>query len=188
MGSTSPLRIDKDDCALMVVDIQDRLLPAIHEHERLIAQSARLIQGARLLGVPIVWTEQYRQGLGPSNAAIIEAIGEAASPLEKMTFGCLDDDGVRAEVERLARPTLILCGIEAHICVAQTALRGLEMGHRVAVAEDAVSSRRAADREVGLARMRQAGAIPANVEMLLMEWMRVAGTETFRRMLPLLKG
>jgi nicotinamidase-related amidase len=180
-------RLDKDNCALVVVDIQERLMPQIHEHARVNAQSAKLIQGANILDIPIIWTEQYRKGLGGTTPEVIAAIGDAAEPMEKMTFGCLDDDTVRDRVASLGRKTLVLCGIEAHICVAQTALRAMDDGYQVVLVEDAVSSRRARDCETGIARLRQAGVVPATVEMLFMEWMQVAGTTTFKKMLPLLK-
>ncbi len=188
MSQNASHRIRKEDCALMVVDLQDRLLPAIHEHERVSAQAVKLIEGAKIIGVPIVWTEQYKKGLGDSSPEIKRAIGDAAKPLEKMTFGCLDDDGIKKQVNNLGRKTLVLCGIEAHVCVLQTALRALDDGMKVVLAEDAVSSRKASDCSAGIARMYREGVIPATVEMLLMEWMQVAGTETFKKVLPLLKS
>ncbi len=178
----------KDDCLLMVVDIQERLLPSIHDHERVNRQAVKLIEGAKLLGVPIVWTEQYKKGLGESSPEIREAIGDAARPLEKMSFGCLADEAIAAEVRGLNRKVAILCGIETHICVMQTAFGALDTGLTVAIAEDAVSSRRPSDHETGIARMRAAGVVPATVEMLFMEWMGIAGTETFKKILPLLKN
>jgi len=162
-------------------------MPTIDERERVVRRCVRLIRGARILGVPILWTEQYRKGLGPTVPEIVEAIGDAAAPMEKMHFGCLDDEAVRGRVEATRRRTLALCGIEAHVCIMNTALRALEDGMRVAVAEDAVGSRRASDRETALRRMTQAGVIPATVEMLLMEWMRESGTPRFKKVLPLLK-
>lgn len=187
MSQDGMRHLNKDDCLLMVVDIQERLLPSIHDHERVNSQAVKLIQGAKILGVPIVWTEQYKKGLGESSPEIREAIGDAAQPLEKMTFGCLADEGIAAEVKRQNKKAAILCGIETHICVMQTAFSALDSGLTVAIAEDAVSSRRPNDHETGIARMRGAGVVPATVEMLFMEWMGVAGTDTFKKILPLLK-
>ncbi len=180
-------RIEKDDCAVLVVDIQERLLPAIHEGSRMSAQSVRLIQGARVIGVPILWTEQYKKGLGDTTPEIKSAIGDAATPLEKMAFGCLDDENVKKQFSDLKRGTLVLCGIEAHVCVLQTAMRALDEGIRVVLAEDAVSSRKPTDCAAGIARMYHEGVVPATVEMLLMEWMKIAGTETFKKILPIIK-
>lgn len=188
MSESTMRHLKKEDCLLMVVDIQERLLPSIHDHERVSRQSVKLIEGAKILGVPIVWTEQYKKGLGESTPEIREAIGTAAKPLEKLSFGCLSDEGIAAEVRRQNRKAVILCGIETHICVMQTAFSALDRGLTVALAEDAVSSRRPADHETGVARMRAAGVVPATVEMLFMEWMQVAGTDTFKRILPLLKS
>jgi nicotinamidase-related amidase len=180
-------RIEAQDSVLMVVDIQERLLPAIHDNERVRTQATKLIQGAKILGVPIVWTEQYKRGLGETSPEIKEAIGDAAEPLEKMTFGCLDDEKVKQQFDRLNRKTLVLCGIEAHVCVTQTAMRGLDDGLKVVLAEDAVSSRKSSDCEAGIRRMYREGVVPATVEMLLMEWTKIAGTETFKKILPIIK-
>lgn len=187
MGSGSSNRLTRDDTTLLVVDVQARLMPQIHESERVNAQCVKLIEGAKVLGIPIVWTEQYKKGLGDSTAEIIAAVGDAARPMEKLEFGCLDNAAVLEAVKALGRPNLVLCGIEAHICVTQTALRGLEEGLNIVVAEDAVSSRRERDAEIGIARMRKAGAVPANVEMLLMEWLGAAGTPEFKQILPIIK-
>jgi nicotinamidase-related amidase len=187
VADSHPLRLDPDATLLLVIDIQERLMPQIHERERVDAQCSKLIRGAKVLGIPIVWTEQYRKGLGPSTDAVIEAVGDATEPMEKMAFGSLDDDAVRSKVVALGRKNLVLCGIEAHICVTQTALRGIEEGYNVVLAEDAVSSRRAGDCETGIARMRNAGVVPANVEMLFMEWLKVAGTDRFKQILPIIK-
>lgn len=188
MSSEHSRRIDVQECAILVIDMQERLLPAMHDPEGCSAQCVKLIQGAKTLGVPILWTEQYRKGLGPTVPEIAEAIGDAASPMEKMCFGCLDNESIRSSVEKLGRSHLVLCGIESHVCVLQTALHAMELGLKPVLAEDAVSSRRATDRAAGIARLYQAGVIPGTVEMLLMEWLRVAGTDTFKKMLPLFKS
>lgn len=180
-------RLVREDCMLVVVDVQDRLLPAIHEGARVVAESRKLILGARALGVPILWSEQYRKGLGGTNEAIVEAIGDAAEPMEKMTFGCLADDAQRAAVEATGRRTLVLCGMEAHVCVMQTAVHALDLGMRVVLPRDAVGSRRASDAEAGIARMERSGVVPATVESLLMEWTGRAGTDEFKKILAIIK-
>ena len=180
-------RLKPEECVLMVVDVQERLLPQIHEHDHVNAQCAKLARGASVLGVPIIWTEQYKKGLGETTPEIRAAIGDGAQSFEKMSFGCLADPKIHDEVKRIGRRKIILCGIEAHICVAQTALQAMDEGYDVALAEDAVSSRRPSDCETGIARMRQAGVIPATVEMLLMEWLGEAGTPQFKQILPLIK-
>ena len=181
-------RLSVQNALLMVVDLQDRLLPTIHDNQAILGRSGIMIQAARILGIPIVWTEQYRRGLGPTNPAIAEAIGDAAVPMEKMAFGCLGDAAIAEAVRTSGRAQLILVGIETHVCIMQTALAALEDGLQVFLAEDAISSRRASDRETALRRMVQAGAIPASVEMLIMESLVVAGGEKFKAILPLLKA
>jgi nicotinamidase-related amidase len=180
-------RFDPSNALLLVVDLQEKLLPAIDGGERVVGRCATMIRAARLIGIPIVWTEQYRKGLGGTVAAIVEAIGEAAAPMEKMTFGCLSCEAVREAVRLDGRKQIVLVGIEAHVCVLQTALEAIEGGWRVFAAEDAVGSRRASDRETALRRMTQAGVVPATVEMLLMEGLREAGTAEFKSALSLLK-
>ena len=183
-----PVKLNPNDALLMVVDFQERLLPAIHGREDIVRRTVVMIKAARILGLPIIWTEQYRKGLGSTDAAIVDAIGDAAEPIEKLAFSGLGDENVAATVKALGRSQLILCGIEAHVCILQTALRGLELGWEVFLAEDAIGSRRPSDRETGLRRLMQAGAVPATVEMLIMEALGVAGGEKFKAILPLLKG
>jgi nicotinamidase-related amidase len=184
------IQFKPDQAILMVVDMQEKLLPLIHDWERVVARATVLIRAARLLGLPIVWTEQYRKGLGPSVPEIAEAIGDAAQPREKLAFGCLGDEaicGVAAQYAQAGRRQMVLCGIETHVCILQTALKGIEDGYTIFLAEDALGSRRAGDRESALRRLAQAGAVPASVEMLIMEALGVAGGEKFKAILPLLR-
>lgn len=181
------IRLDSQQALLMVVDPQVRLLPQIDRAERVVERSRILIEAAKILDIPIVWTEQYRKGLGETDPVIVEAIGDAAQPLEKLAFGCFGDETIARAVEAAGRRQLILCGIETHVCVLQTALAALDRDYDVFLAEDAISSRRASDRDTALRRMAQAGAVPASVEMLIMESLVVAGTPQFKASLPLLK-
>lgn len=182
-----PIQLNPDQSLLMVVDLQERLLPLIDRREAVLKRAAALIRATRILGWPIVWTEQYRKGLGATDPSIVEAIGEAAQPLEKVAFGCLDDAAIAETVRAAGRSQLILCGIETHVCILQTTLRALDNDREVFLAEDAIGSRRPTDRETALRRLTQAGAVPATVEMLIMEGLRVAGGEKFKAILPLLK-
>ncbi len=187
-----PIQLDLQQALLLVVDLQERLLPAIDEKERVLKRSAVLIKAARILGMPIIWSEQYKKGLGNTDPAICAALGAGADcacplPLEKMAFGCLGDPAILQAVNESGRKQLILIGIETHVCILQTALKGLELGFDVFLAEDAIGSRRASDRQTALCRMRQAGCVPASVEMLIMESLRVAGGDKFKVILPLLK-
>lgn len=185
-----PIQLDPGRALLVVVDLQERLLPAIAESGRVVTRSVVLIRAARALGIPLLWTEQYKKGLGETVPEVVEAIGDAARPMEKVAFGCLGDAGfaqAASEQQKAGRGQMILVGIETHVCVLQTALKALAEGWTVYLAEDALGSRRASDRETALRRLTQAGAVPATVEMLIMEALGVAQGEKFKAILPLLK-
>jgi nicotinamidase-related amidase len=182
-----PIQLDPAQALLVVVDLQERLLPAIDENERVVKRSLVLIQAAKVLGIPILWTEQYKKGLGETVAPVREAIGDAARPMEKTAFGCLSDKAIAEAAGATGRRQMILAGVEAHVCVMQTALRALTEGWTVFLAEDAVGSRRPSDRETGIRRMTQAGCVPATTEMLIMEALGCGQGERFKAVLPLVK-
>lgn len=171
---------------LLVVDVQEKLVQAMSQPAPLIASIARLIDGANLMGLPVLVTEQYRKGLGDTVAPIAQRIGSAICREEKLKFSaCIEP--VRAAMMERQIHRLIVCGIEAHVCVLQTCLDLLDAGCVTAVAVDAIDSRRPADREAALLRMAQAGVVPVTVESVLLELVHEAGTELFKRMLPLIK-
>ena len=170
----------------MVVDIQDRFLPVIHEMQRVIQNSLRLINGAIILSVPILATEQYRKGLGATLPEIASAIPNFA-PMEKNTFSCCDTPGFVEALRAKGVQDVILCGIEAHVCVCQTSLGLLEAGFRPFVVADAISSRTPENHRFAIERMRDAGAVIVSTEMILFELLECAGTDEFRQMLKLVK-
>jgi len=170
---------------LVVVDMQVKLLPAIHERERVVRECRRLVEGAKSLGVPILWAEQNPRGLGPTEPALAAAI--PGRPLAKTTFSCLGDAEFRRRLSELSRRQAILCGIEAHVCVSQTALDLLEQGYAVHVAADAVSSRTPENRQIGLDRVRSGGGVITSVEMCLFEMLGGAEGPAFREVLALVK-
>ena len=172
--------------ALLVVDVQEKLLPHIHEHERVLAQVCRLVDGAGLLRLPVLVTEQYRKGLGPTVDELASRLESPAVRCEKMTFSAAVD-AVRQCLETVQARSVVLCGIESHVCVLQTALDLMDSGLVVGVAADAIGSRRPADHDPALRRMVQAGAIPTTVESLLMELVCEAGTPLFKSILPLIR-
>ncbi len=183
MGHTTGLMLNPEDCVLAVVDVQERLLPHIHEGDHVVENIVKLTRFAKIVGLPILWAEQEK--LGATAAAIREELA-GQEPFGKAQFGCLGCDGFREKLASLGRNTLVLCGIEAHICVAQTALQALPQ-YRVHVVADAVGSRAPENREIALERLRQAGAVVTCVEMFFYEMLQRAGTETFRAVLPLVK-
>jgi nicotinamidase-related amidase len=178
--------IELEKTALAVIDFQDKLLPKIPVADAIIAQTVKLIKFARELAIPILWTEQYRNGLGPTNPAIAQELVNVPA-LEKMSFSCVGDAAIADTLKRMGRSQLLLTGVEAHICVMQTALQALEKGYGVFVPRDAVASRAKSEYKAGLARMQRAGAELVTTEMVMFELLRVAGTPEFKKALPLLK-
>jgi nicotinamidase-related amidase len=179
-------RIARPKAGLVVVDIQEKLLPAIHENQRVIANTVRLIKGATIMGLPIFVTEQYPVGLGPTVPEVAAAVPGFA-PLEKLAFSSCGAEGFIAALEAKGVSDVILCGIEAHVCVTQTCLDLLDRGFRPFVAADAISSRTPENHRIAVERMRDAGAVIVSTEMILFELLGRAGTEEFKQVLPLVK-
>ena len=175
-------------CALAVVDIQERLLPPIFEKERMVRNSQLLIRLARILDLPVLLSTQYSKGLGSTISEIASLLPDA-TPLEKNEFGCFNNEAYCARVKSLPgdRNTLLLCGMESHICVMQTALGALSSGYIVHVAADAVSSRTELNWKIGLDRMRAAGAVISSTEMMIYELLRTSSGPAFKEMLKYLK-
>ena len=180
------LRLTRAKAGLVIVDVQERLLPAIFEHQRVVQNAVRLIQGAAILQVPIFATEQYRKGLGPTVPEVAAAIPGFA-PMDKLAFSACGAAGFIPAFKKKKVSEAILCGIEAHVCVSQTCLDLLDKGLRVFVAADAVSSRTPENYRVGLDRMRAAGAVIVSTEMVLFELLEQAGSAEFKQILSLVK-
>lgn len=211
------------ECALIVIDIQEKLLPPIFEKDRLLRNAQLLIRLANILEIPIVATTQYAKGLGNTVAEIRDLLPSAA--IDKNAFSCFGSDAFCAAMRNLAVPhsrasdagvphsgvpdargvraagwqvspglgevgkrnTVLLCGMESHICVTQTALGALREGYLVHVASDAVSSRTKWNWKVGLDRVRAAGAVISSTEMMIYELLQESGTEAFKEMLQFLR-
>jgi nicotinamidase-related amidase len=172
--------------ALLVVDIQARLAPAVAGAERVIARSRLLIEAAGRLGVPIVVSEQYPRGLGATDERL-GPLPRQAAVIAKDTFSCAREPRLRSTLEALGRSQVVLCGMEAHVCVLQTALDLREAGLDVFVVADAVGSRTEASRGLGLERLRDRGIDIVDSEMVLFEWLERAGTDEFRELSRLIK-
>ena len=178
-----------DHCALVVVDIQERLLPPIFNKDSLVKNAQLLIRLAKILSMPILLSTQYKKGLGdtvPDVATLLDDV----RPIDKLEFSCFGSDHFRAAVKSLPgqRNTVLICGMEAHICVMQTALGALNDGYLVHVAADAVGSRAESNWKIGIDRMRAAGAVISSTEMMMYELLRCSGTSQFKELLPYLKG
>jgi nicotinamidase-related amidase len=179
--------LDRNRSALVVIDVQEKLFPHIHEHERLLARIDLLISAAKLMNVPVIVTEQYPKGLGRTIGEIRQLLPEV-QPLTKMDFSCAPAPGFRELVSSLNRDQLVLAGIEAHICVAQSALDLSSLGQKVIVVADATSSRRPMDAQVAWRRMEQSGLTVSTAEAVVFEWLRRAGTDEFKALQPKLKS
>ena len=181
--------LDAEHTALVVVDIQEKLLPPIHEKERLIRNAQLLLRLASIQKIPVLATTQYAKGLGATVPEISALFPAGTSPIDKLEFGCFNSgpfcEGVR-KLER-ERDVLLVCGMETHICVTQTVLGALQEGYAVHVASDACGSRAESNWRVGLERMRDAGAVISSTEMAIYELLRGSGTTQFKEMLQYLK-
>jgi nicotinamidase-related amidase len=181
--------LEADRCALVVIDIQEKLLPPIFHQEELIKNAQLLIRAAGILRIPTLVSTQYAKGLGATVPAIASLLA-GTEAVDKTMFSCFGSDAFCALLKRLPgqRNTLLLCGMESHICVTQTTLAGLREGYLVHVASDAVSSRTEWNWKIGLERMRAAGAVISSTEMMIYELMRSSSSAAFKEMLPHLKG
>lgn len=179
-------RIVRAKAALAVIDIQERLLPSIFEGERVVRNTVRLIKGARALGIPVLVTEQYKKGLGATTGAVAAEIADLPR-MEKIAFSACGAAGFEKALKKKKISDVILCGIEAHVCVSQTCLDLLDKRFRVFVVVDAMSSRTTDNHFIAVERMRDAGGVVASTEMVLFELLEKAGTEEFKQILALVK-
>jgi nicotinamidase-related amidase len=179
-------RIVRAKAALVVIDIQERLLPSIFESDRVVNNTLRLIKGARILGIPVLVTEQYKKGLGATTPAIAAEI-TGFSQIEKVAFSACGAAGFEKTLKTKKVSDVILCGIEAHVCVSQTCLDLLDQGFRVFLVVDAMSSRTTENHFIAVERMRDAGGVVVSTEMALFELLEKAGTEEFKQILALVK-
>jgi nicotinamidase-related amidase len=170
------MRLSATASALCVIDVQERLVPAMADGPAAVARCRRLAEAARLVGVPILATEQYRRGLG---ATVPELAPLLPAPLEKLSFSCCGAEGFRAAIPA-GVGQIVLCGLETHVCVAQTALDLLAEGYAVFLSVDAIASRHAIDRDTALRRLEAAGAIPTTSEAILFEWCASAAHPQFQ--------
>lgn len=172
-----PGRLDPERATLIVVDVQEAFRKAVPEFESVARASSALVRGAGAVGIPVVVTEQYPQGLGDTVPEVAEHLPEGSEPLEKVVFSAAEADGF----DLGGRDQALVCGIETHVCVNQTVIDLLGSGTEVHVAEDAVGSRFADDKRIGLQKMDRAGAALTSVETALFELVRRAGTEEFKQ-------
>ncbi len=176
------MRIEREHAAAIVVDYQEKLVPVMHEKEQLIHNSQILLKGLKILDIPMYITQQYTKGLGTSIKEITDAAEDTAYT-DKLSFTAFDC--VKDKIS--AKKYIIVCGIEAHICVLQTVIDLREAGFLPVLVADCISSRKEADKQVALERARQEGAIVTTYESLLFELLKVAGTETSKKIQKLIR-
>lgn len=179
-------RLHREDAILVVVDYQERLMPAMKNRDDIEEAAIKLIKGCRILEIPVLVTQQYTKGLGPTVEPIREALG-AFSPIEKTAFSVMGAPAFAAALAATGRKSVILAGIEAHVCVLQSALDLLEAGYHVFLAIDTVSSRSNTDKKYAQRRISDAGAVGSTVESLLFELLVDARAPGFKEISALVK-
>ncbi|OZG72149.1 hydrolase [Hahella sp. CCB-MM4] len=173
--------LNAEDCVLVLVDIQGKLAQLMTERESLFKQLSRLVQGALLFELPVIWMEQVPDKLGPTIAEVAEHLPHL-QPIPKTSFGCYGEPAFVEALQETGKKTVLLAGIESHVCVYQSCIALLQNGYQVVTINDAISSRSALNRQLGLDKMKDAGAVPSCVEMALFEFQREAGGERFKAM------
>jgi nicotinamidase-related amidase len=180
------MRIIRNQTLGLIIDIQERLFPHIEHHEALERNVGILLEGIKILKVPVMITEQYRKGLGPTIPGVAKAVN-MDEMIEKVAFSCCDEPRFQEKLALTGKKFVIIAGIEAHVCVLQTTLDLLENGYQPVVIEDCVSSRNMNDKEIAIERIKQEGAIVSTCESILFELCRVSRTEEFKAISNLVK-
>ena len=181
------LLLDPDTAVLAMIDVQRNHYPTVVRGEETLDRMVRLVRAARVLEVPVVWTEHYPRAFGPTLPPLADAL-EGLEPIAKTSFGCFGEPRFADVVAEWDRQTLVLVGTETHICIQQTGLMALERGLDVVAVADCLTARGELDHDLGLRRLERAGALLTTWEALVYEWMRGAGHPRFKQILPLVKG
>lgn len=181
------MRILADDTLALVIDFQERLVPAIRNATGLLRNTEILLKGLKILSVPMIVTQQYTKGIGMTVPALTEVLGNEFSYLEKISFSCADDCNILERVAATGKKNIIICGIEAHICVLQTVIDLKEKGYHVILVEDCIGSRKENDQVIAVQRAMAEGAIITTYESILFELARIAGTDTFKEISKLIR-
>jgi len=175
-----------EQTGLLIIDIQERILPVINNYQLVVENTLKLIKGFKVLGLPIYFTEQYPKGLGPTSRSILDELGDL-KPFDKMSFSCSGAGELFNEFKQKNLSQIVVCGVEAHVCVQQTVLDLIENNFQVNLAADAVSSRKEMDYRTALERMRDHGAEITTTESILFELLNVCGTPQFKEISKLVK-
>lgn len=181
------MRILAEDTLALVVDFQEKLVPVIDNKDELIHKTKILLQGLQALHIPMLVTQQYTKGIGMTVSDLSEVAGDPFTYWDKITFSCVEDEEIFQKISESGKKNIIICGIEAHICVLQTIIDLIAIGYHVILVEDCVGSRKESDRLIGLKRAILEGAIPTSYESILFELTRVAKTDVFKEISRLIK-
>jgi nicotinamidase-related amidase len=181
-----PRALDVADTTLLLIDFQERLFPVMHDKEKLLKNVIKLIKGTGVLDIPIILTEQYPRGLGPSILEIKELIPNV-KPVEKVCFNCTDEAAFNQALKSLKRKQILIAGIEAHICVYQTAMALAREGYEVQAVSDCVDSRDPENKAAALLKLGLAGISPTTAEMALFELLKVAQGDKFKQIRSIVK-
>ncbi|MES2461370.1 MAG: isochorismatase family protein [Armatimonadota bacterium] len=182
-----PTLLNRGTSVLVVVDMQEPFLGAIHGREALTANVLLLCRAARLLHVPIIATEQYAERMGLVVPEVAEAIGEGLKPINKLSFSCAESEEFQRALIAAGKHQIVVCGVETHICISQTAHDLLHAGYRVHVPADGVSSRTLEKHKLGMERIRDSEIKPCASEAVVYEWLQEAGTPEFKEILQLVR-
>lgn len=178
--------ITRDNTLFVVIDFQERLMPAMYDKEELEDKTVRLVKGMEALEIPKIVTQQYTKGIGETIPAVAEALGDF-TPIDKTTFSCMRNDEFARELKEAGKENIVVCGIEAHICVLQTVLELMAEGYNVYVAVDCISSRSLNDKVWAAERMERAGAIVTTYEAVLYEILKDAKADGFKAVSAIVK-
>jgi nicotinamidase-related amidase len=183
---TKPVLLNPANTVLVAIDFQERLFPVMHDKEKLLRQVVKLIQGMNVLEIPVILTEQYPRGLGPTLPEIAELLPDVR-PIEKTCFSCCDAESFNSSLKATNRKQVLICGIEAHICVYQTAVALSQAGYEVQVVADCVSSRDPENKMVSLFKMGAIGIAPTTMETALFELLKIASGDKFKQISNIVK-
>lgn len=181
------MRILAEDTLALVVDFQERLMPVIKDNNELLHNTEILIKGLKALKIPMIVTQQYTKGIGMTVPEIREAVGEDFSYYDKLTFSCADDETIMESIKKTGKKNIIICGIEAHICVMQTLVDLIGMGYQVIFVENCIGSRKESDYQAAIRRAVSEGAVMTTYEGILFELTRVSKTDVFKEISKLIK-
>lgn len=180
------MRIVQNATAAVIIDIQEKLLPHMHDGENILHNCLKLIEGLQILSVPMIVTQQYTKGLGSTVPPIVHMFSDFKY-IEKLSFSCCDEPSFAEQLKSLRKSNIIICGIETHVCVLQTCVDLINAGFKPVIIEDCVSSRKPNDKHLALERMRQEGASITTLETILFEITRYAGNEQFKKISRIVK-